>query len=54
MPDDRKRMANLNLKISEDERWAFKELCVPHRMSQVDGFRLAVTLLKKHLDEADT
>lgn len=40
--------ANLNLKITEDERWAFKEWCVMHRVSQVDGFRRAFELLKIH------
>lgn len=49
MADDKEKLANLNLKITEDERWAFKELCVKHRMSQVDGFRLAFELLKIHL-----
>ena len=44
------KIANLNLKISEDERWAFKELCVRHRLSQVDGFRLAARLLQDHLE----
>jgi hypothetical protein len=44
------KIANLNLKISEDERWAFKELCVRHRLSQVDGFRLAARLLENHLE----
>ena len=44
------KTANLNLKVSEDERWAFKELCVKHRMSQVDGFRLAAKLLADHLE----
>lgn len=41
-------LANLNLKVSEDERWAFKEWCVKHRVSQVDGFRRAFELLKRH------
>lgn len=41
-------LANLNLKVSEDERWAFKEWCVMHRVSQVDGFRRAFELLKRH------
>ena len=41
-------LANLNLKVSEDERWAFKEWCVMHRISQVDGFRRAFELLKRH------
>lgn len=40
--------ANLNLKVTEDERWAFKEWCVKNRMSQVDGFRRAFELLKRH------
>ncbi|TNC49048.1 hypothetical protein FHG66_12795 [Rubellimicrobium rubrum] len=50
---DPTKTANLNLKVSEDARWAFKELCVRHRMSQVDGFRLAVRLLEEHLKGAD-
>lgn len=50
MGDDGAKLANLNLKITEDERWAFKELCVRHRMSQVDGFRLAARLLEDHLE----
>ncbi|MDM7458802.1 MAG: hypothetical protein P3W94_005515 [Paracoccus sp. (in: a-proteobacteria)] len=41
-------LANINLKVSEDERWAFKEWCVNHRISQVDGFRRAFELLKRH------
>lgn len=41
-------LSNLNLKVSEDERWAFKEWCVMHRVSQVDGFRRAFELLKRH------
>lgn len=40
--------ANLNLKITEDERWAFKAWCVEHRVSQVDGFRRAFELLKTY------
>ena len=51
MGDDGAKIANLNLKITEDERWAFKELCVRHRMSQVDGFRLAARLLEDHLEK---
>lgn len=31
-------LANINLKVSEEERWAFKEWCVKHRVSQVTGF----------------
>lgn len=49
MTEDSAKLSNLNLKITEDERWAFKELCVRHRMSQVDGFRLAARLLEDHL-----
>ena len=51
--DEPTRVVNLNLKISEEEKWAFKELCVRHRLTQVDGFRLAATLLEKHLDGKD-
>ncbi|MDZ4066355.1 MAG: hypothetical protein U1E06_05810 [Tabrizicola sp.] len=50
MGEDAAKLSNLNLKITEDERWAFKELCVRHRMSQVDGFRLAARLLEVHLE----
>jgi UDP:flavonoid glycosyltransferase YjiC (YdhE family) len=50
MANDGAKLSNLNLKITEDERWAFKELCVRHRMSQVDGFRLAARLLEDHLE----
>lgn len=50
MGDDGAKLSNLNLKITEDERWGFKELCVRHRMSQVDGFRLAARLLEDHLE----
>ena len=50
MGDDGAKLSNLNLKITADERWAFKELCVRHRMSQVDGFRLAARLLEDHLE----
>jgi hypothetical protein len=49
MAEDNGKPANLNLKVTEEERWAFKELCVKHRMSQVDGFRLAFELLRDHL-----
>lgn len=41
-------LANLNLKVTEEERWAFKEWCVKNRISQVDGFRRAFELLKEH------
>lgn len=39
--------ANVNLKVSEEEKWAFKEWCVHHRITQVDAFREAFALLKK-------
>lgn len=50
MTNDGTKLSNLNLKITEDERWAFKELCVRYRMSQVDGFRLAARLLEDYLE----
>lgn len=50
MPQEPEKLANLNLKITEDERWDFKEFCVRNRMSQVDGFRLAFSLMKKHIE----
>ena len=53
MSDDGPKYANLNLKVSEEERWGFKEFCVKHRMTQVDGFRMAFELLKAHLDEGN-
>lgn len=48
MTEEKQQLANLNLKITEDERWEFKEFCVSHRMSQVEGFRLAFDLMKQH------
>ena len=51
MSADQSKTANLNLKITEDERWAFKEFCVKHRMSQVDGFRIAFELLRENFDQ---
>lgn len=39
--------ANVNLKVSEEEKWAFKEWCVHHRMTQVNAFREAFELLKE-------
>lgn len=50
MPEEPEKLANLNLKITEDERWDFKEFCVRNRMSQVDGFRLAFSLMKQHFE----
>ena len=47
--------ANVNLKVTEDEKWAFKEWCVHHRVNQVDAFREAFALLKeKHAEEKRT
>lgn len=44
--------ANVNLKVTDDEKWAFKEWCVHHRMTQVDAFREAFALLQeKHAQE---
>ena len=44
--------ANVNLKVTEEEKWAFKEWCVRHRVTQVDAFREAFALLKeKHAGE---
>lgn len=39
--------ANVNLKVSEEEKWAFKEWCVHHRVTQVDAFREAFELLRE-------
>ena len=44
--------ANVNLKVTDEEKWAFKEWCVHHRMTQVDAFREAFALLQaKHAQE---
>lgn len=44
--------ANVNLKVTEEEKWAFKEWCVHHRVTQVHAFREAFALLKeKHAEE---
>lgn len=44
--------ANVNLKVTEEEKWAFKEWCAHHRVTQVDAFREAFALLKaKHAAE---
>jgi hypothetical protein len=45
--------ANINLKVTEEEKWAFKEWCVHHRVTQVDAFREAFELLKKKHAEED-
>ncbi len=41
------RRAQLNLTITEDEAWAFREWCVRHRMKQQDAFRRAFEFLKR-------
>ena len=38
--------ANVNLKVTEEEKWAFKEWCVHHRMTQVQAFKEAFELLQ--------
>ena len=45
---------NLNMKVTEDERWFFKEFCARHRMSQVDAFREAFALLQEKRDAEKT
>lgn len=39
--------SNINLKVTEDEKWAFKAWCAQNRMTQVEAFRQAFELLKK-------
>jgi hypothetical protein len=39
--------ATINLTVDEDLRWAFKEWCTRHRMSQVQAFREAFDLLQE-------
>jgi len=41
---------NLNFKVTEEEKWAFKELCARHRLSQVDALRRAIALLERELE----
>lgn len=48
MPQEPHIYANVNLKVTDEERWQFKEWCVRHRMSQVDAFRLGFRLLQDH------
>jgi hypothetical protein len=44
--------ANVNLKLTEEEKWTVKEWCVHHRMTQVGAFREAFDLLQaKHARE---
>lgn len=38
--------ANINLKVADAEKWAFKTWCAQHRMTQVEAFRRAFELLK--------
>jgi hypothetical protein len=38
--------ASINLKVTEEERWAFKAWCAQNRMTQVEAFRKAFDLLK--------
>lgn len=41
-----KVISNINLRVTEEERWVFKAWCAEHRISQVDAFREAFELLK--------
>lgn len=43
------RRAQLNITITEDELWAFREWCVRHRIKQQDAFRRAFELLKSEI-----
>lgn len=43
--------SNVNLKVTEEEKWAFKEWCVHHRMTQVEAFRQAFELLQSKYDQ---
>lgn len=45
--------ANINLRVTEEERWAFKAWCVAHRMSQVEAFREAFALLQRRRQEKE-
>jgi len=38
--------ANINLKVTDAEKWAFKTWCAQNRMTQVEAFRRAFSLLK--------
>lgn len=42
--------ANINLKVTEEEKWAFKAWCAQNRMTQVDAFRKAFGLLREALE----
>lgn len=39
-------IVNLNFRIPESEKWAFKEFCAKHRMSQVEALRSGNALLR--------
>lgn len=39
------RLSNVNLRVAESERWAFKAWCAENRMSQVEAFREAFAVL---------
>jgi hypothetical protein len=41
--------ANVTLKVTEDEKWAFKEWCVHNGVTQVDAYNETFALLKKML-----
>ena len=45
---DPSRTSNINLRVSEQERWDFKAWCAQNRLSQVDAFREAFRLLREH------
>lgn len=38
--------ANINIKVTEEEKWAFKTWCAQNRMTQVEAFRRAFGILK--------
>jgi len=40
--------SNINLRVSEQERWNFKAWCAQNRLSQVDAYREAFRLLREH------
>ena len=44
-------MVNLNFRVTERERRAFKSFCAANGMTQTDGFRAGFELLKKERGE---
>ena len=38
--------ANINIKVTEEEKWAFKTWCAQNRMTQVEAFRRAFDHLR--------